>query len=79
MEGESDGVFDVGDYVLFYGQALESKYTWSNVYWLTYGLATGKRMSVRDGTPPGDLAAAYHMDDLHFESSNYRPVPECPR
>ena len=69
VEGESDGVFDVDDYVLLYGQALESKYTWSNVYWLTYGTAAGKRMSVRDGTPPGTPAAAYHMDALHFESN----------
>ncbi len=53
--GEEDGVFDSDDYVLFYGQGIRNKYTHQNVYWLTYGQALGRRMSVRDGEPLGSL------------------------
>ncbi len=69
VAGEDDGTFDLDDHVLFHGEALESKYTWYNVYWLTYGLATGKRMAVRDGTPSSAPLVAYHMDRLHLESN----------
>lgn len=53
--GEADQSFDPGDYVLFYGQGLESKYTDKNIYWLTYGQAVGRRMGERNGEPSGAL------------------------
>jgi uncharacterized repeat protein (TIGR01451 family) len=53
--GEEDGDFDPGDYVLFYGQKIEDKYTAENVYWLTYGQAAGRRMPEQNGQPDGSL------------------------
>ena len=52
--GEQDGDFhSTDDYVLFYGQGIQHKYTNENVYWLTYGQEIGRRMPERDGTPLG--------------------------
>ncbi len=53
VEGEDDGTFDPSDYILFYGQKLNTKYTDTNVYWLTWGESTGRRMTNMDGTPSG--------------------------
>ena len=59
VEGESDGKFDAGDVVLFYGRGTDgwdydgvgktlhhyiNHYTNDNYYWLTYGGGAGKRM-----------------------------------
>ncbi len=59
VEGESDGQFNQGDYVLFYGKSTRgwkydpvsrslrhyiNHYSEANVYWLTFGGAPGKRM-----------------------------------
>jgi hypothetical protein len=72
IEGEGDGVFDTTDFVIFYGQALASKYTRDNVYWLTYdtdGLATGSRMGTRDGTPGEEATPAYYPAHRHMEQN----------
>ena len=54
IEGEADHSFDLGDVILFYGQKLaDNKYTDTNVYWLTWGAATGLRMANLDGAPSG--------------------------
>ena len=53
VAGQEDASFDDGDTVEFYGQALDTRYTDTNVYWLTYGGAVGQRMTTRDGTPAG--------------------------
>ena len=60
VNGESDGHFDSGDYVLFYGRPPEfweynktsrsigrvkDPYSKVNYYWLTYGGSNGKRMN----------------------------------
>ncbi len=60
VEGESDGHFDTPDYLLFYGTAIQSKYTRYNVYWLGYGQGPGLRMASRERRsdrrqPPGLL------------------------
>jgi hypothetical protein len=51
VTGEEDGWLDPEDDVIFYGESLKSKYTKSNVYWLTYGEESGLRMEVSDGNP----------------------------
>jgi hypothetical protein len=72
VEGEGDGVFNASDYILFYGQEIESKYTSDNVYWLTYGkVPQGLRMGTQDGTPGSAGIPAYHMDDRYWEGSSY--------
>jgi len=73
VEGESDGRFDPGDAVLFYGRSVDSlfyagllptnKYTGTNVYWLTYGGVNGLRMSEKDGSLSGSAAGPF----LHTE------------
>jgi uncharacterized repeat protein (TIGR01451 family) len=55
VSGEADGSFDPEDYVLFYGQKMNTKYTDVNVYWLTWGKAEGLRMVEIDGSPSGSL------------------------
>ncbi len=73
VEGESDGHFDPGDVVLFYGRSVDSlfyagllptnKYTGTNVYWLTYGGSNGLRMAEKDGSLSGSAAGPF----LHTE------------
>jgi len=70
VEGEGDGTFGAGDYVLFYGEAVDypyDKYTTENVYWLTYGQANGRRMDERDGTPAGGMVPASFREVMHYE------------
>ncbi len=66
--GETDGVFSDGDYIVFYGSAITNKYTWDNVYWLTYGNTTqGLRMAERNGAPGGATTPTTHTAYRHFE------------
>jgi hypothetical protein len=68
VTGAGDGQFNPGDAVVFFGRSVDSlyyedllpdhKYTGTNIYWLTYGQAAGKRMATLDGaavtgTPAG--------------------------
>ncbi len=53
VRGQEDGRFGTTDYILFYGQKENSKYTDANIYWLTFGQGIGLRMAERDGTPSG--------------------------
>jgi hypothetical protein len=55
VDADSSGTFTPGDYVLFYGRAVDTYYTGTNVYWLTYGVAPGLDMATRDGTPQSGL------------------------
>jgi hypothetical protein len=80
VSGESDGRFDTGDYILFYGRSLEGKYYsssdgkyhhyinrygYENVYWLTYGMKDGKRIKSRTSLPViGEMEASFR--DLAF-------------
>jgi hypothetical protein len=51
IAGESDGSFGNGDSLIFCGQKTRTKYTETNVYWLTVGGANGRRMVLRSGQP----------------------------
>ncbi len=51
-----DGIFNSGDYLLFYGQKVNTKYTDTNVYWLSWGSATGLRMVSLSGAPSGSAS-----------------------
>ena len=57
-QGEEDGVFNSDDYLLFYGQKVDTKYTETNVYWLTWGGSNGLRMSSLNGIPSGLASVA---------------------
>jgi uncharacterized repeat protein (TIGR01451 family) len=70
VAGEADGSFDPGDYLLFYGQKLDTKYTDVNVYWLTWGGAAGPRMPALDGTPGGATVPSYFLTTRHMERND---------
>ena len=57
--GEADGKLDASDVVLFYGQGANTRYTDTNVYWLTYGGANGLRMSSLPSQGGGVQAASF--------------------
>lgn len=75
--GESDGTFGSGDSIIFYGQKTNTRYTDTNVYWLTGGVTTGLRMSTIDGTPsttgttPNTFIATVKSEENHtYQSAN---------
>jgi hypothetical protein len=72
VSGESDGKFDPGDYVLFYGQGARGwaydpvgrtrrhyihDYSEVNYYWLTYGSGAGKRMASQPSVSSSSVLA----------------------
>jgi Peptidase family C25/Propeptide_C25 len=75
------GTGDTSDYVDFFGQANKPKapntdtvYTDTNIYWLTYGNSTGKRMATRDGSGSGTPATQF-TNTIHLEQHLlYRPT-----
>jgi len=74
VEDGGDGTFGPGDYFLFYGQKVNSKYTDVNVYWLTWGSIIGSRMPTIDGTPggtaqvPSEFTTTAHLE----QNSDYQ-------
>ena len=56
--------------IVFFGEGIESKYTKDNVYWLTFGAATGLRMQTVDGTPVENLVAESYLAVEHFEENS---------
>ena len=46
VTGESDGAFDAGDTMLFYGEKTDTRFTDTNVYWLTWGSTAGLRLQL---------------------------------
>jgi hypothetical protein len=77
VAGEADGRFDPADSLVFYGQAITNKYTRDNVYWLTYGKATGLRMAARDGAPGMGETPAFYAARLHVEQNKFY-IPKAP-
>ena len=77
FEGEADGSFDPGDSFVFYGQAIDSVYTWQNVYWLSDSGAPGLRLSQRDGTPGTGTPPTAFTDHRHYEEDldRWRGLP----
>lgn len=79
--GGEDGKFDSGDYILFYGRSLEGfaydgtqkrfahyqhRYSYDNVYWLTYGQKKGKRMADKATVALNGLTPEARFKDLAF-------------
>ncbi len=53
--------------IFFFGEAINSKYTADNVYWLTYGGEQGLRMESLDGTPTGAASPSSFAYKEHLE------------
>lgn len=67
----SGGSLASGGCVDFYGQAVNSRYTATNVYWLYWGLSVGKRISTVSGslTDPPAVPPASFSEELHLEEN----------
>ncbi|MBN1220902.1 MAG: hypothetical protein JXM69_18410 [Anaerolineae bacterium] len=53
IEGENDGAFNPGDRLLFYAEPAFSRFVDYDVYFLSYGQGTGRRMDSRSANPTG--------------------------
>ena len=62
--------FGSSDYILFYGEALDTDYTDTNVYWLSWGGNYGKRMAEVEGKPGSAPLLPNHYRRDHFEENN---------
>lgn len=73
VQGEEDGRFDPGDYILFFGEGSTSRYTNTRAYFLTWGGADGLRMSTRDVNPAqgGTLTTSYWQEDRFEQNAIY--------
>ena len=54
-----NGRLDPGDSVLFFGQGVSTRYTATNIYWLTYGGANGKRIVDRASAAGGSVPTEF--------------------
>ena len=61
VTGETDGRLDPADAVLFYGEGVNTRYTDTNIYWLTYGGVAGKRIASRSSAAGGVQASSFRM------------------
>ncbi len=68
LDADHDKFCDSGDEIHFWGVNANSNYTDTNIYWLTYGGANGKRMSVRAGTGSGTIPGSY-IANAHAEDN----------
>jgi hypothetical protein len=68
VAGDADGSFDPGDYLLFYGQRTDSKYSTTNAYLLDSQPGPRSRMLTADGTPgdgavPADFQTTVRLEE----------------
>ncbi len=78
VQGEEDGVFDPGDFILFYGQSAHSKYTRAAISWLSWGAGPGARMPTRAADPAqgGETATEYrHRQHIEQNTIYLSAVP----
>jgi hypothetical protein len=67
----SSNVFGPNSYFVFYGKAVESLYTHTNVYTLTYNAGLAERAAVEDGAPQaGVTTPAYYMETIAVDDNN---------
>lgn len=71
VTGEADGKFDAGDEILFFGQAADTRYTDTAIYWLGYGGAAGLRMASRPSASGGATVTSYTGQARQEENTIY--------
>jgi hypothetical protein len=72
VRGEEDGWFNQSDEILFYAEALSTKYSSENVYWLTYGGEQGLRMQENPGSIEEPVNVPYEFPTYsHFEKDEF--------
>ena len=67
--GEGDAAFDSGDYIEFYGEKENTRYSYSNAYWLTFGQSAGLRMENKTSYP-GTTPESFLYTN-HYELNQY--------
>jgi hypothetical protein len=70
VSGEEDSIFGPGEMIKFFTSKVDTKYTGTNVYWLTWGGANGLRMATLSGTPAGASVPASFLTTQHIEQNN---------
>ena len=76
VTGEADSRLDKGDVLLFYGQGVNTRYTDTNVYWLTYGHGSGLRIAEQPSAANAAVVASYRASSVEEENRFY--VPSLP-
>lgn len=68
-DGNRNGILDAGDYIFFYGQALDNTYyTRDNIYWLKLNAnAPGPLMTARRASPGLATTAPYYLTTQRFQ------------
>jgi hypothetical protein len=74
IEGEADGIFHLGDRLLFYAEPTFSRYVDYDIYFLSYGGANGLRMSSRSGSSAGLPAGTAWRVATAEANSYYDPL-----
>ncbi len=70
VAGQANGVFDPGDYVMFYAQRNRAPLSDdNNVYWLTWGGANGLRMATQNVAPASAAFANTLLTTAHAEQN----------
>ncbi|MCG8429660.1 MAG: C25 family cysteine peptidase, partial [Candidatus Omnitrophica bacterium] len=75
VSGSTDGSFDAGDYLEFWGRKENTRYTYTNVYWLTFGGTGGERMentSAQGGAVQEGFLHPHHHESNDFYWSEFR-------
>ena len=78
VTGEEDGSCDEGDTILFYAEAVRTRFTRTNVYWLRWGAGLGLRMPLVDGTPLGADTPAYFTATARAEENTAEYFSDLP-
>jgi len=73
VTGNDPDTFVSGEAILFYGEKINTKFTDTNVYWLTWGIENGLRMDEVNGTPGIGTTDDYFLRTTHLEEDhNYQ-------
>lgn len=71
FRGNDDNIFESNESFIFFGETIENKYTEENIYWLTFGNETGKRMEPRGVTPGSASIPSSYDATVFFEENHY--------
>ena len=70
VDADHGGTFNAGDYILFYGRAVNTDFTGTNFYWLTFSFGPGMEMGQRNATPQAGLPpVTTFVETLHVEQN----------
>ena len=73
---DENGIFDLEDYILFYGSrrtgdsTFYSAYSDTNVYWLTWGGSPNVRFREKPASPNSQIEVDQYRHHLHIEEDN---------